>query len=132
MNAKLDRHGDMLLVSDVLCTDADVQQANHQVWFPGAAIEPVVEFGYIVLEMLLLDFVMSAQQKPLQVRQRYAPRRTAHALAHPTCRSPLPYAQLLPALLFVPKRCLELLRCICSRFLVDLFAIAAWYRYLFA
>jgi hypothetical protein len=60
MNAKLDRHGDMLLVSDVLCTDADVQQANHQVWFPGAAIEPVVEFGYIVFEMLQLDFVMSA------------------------------------------------------------------------
>src|ERR1035438_5177251 len=62
------RHGAKLFVRDGLCADAGAQQANHQVRFHGAAVEPVVEFGNIVLEVFLLDFVMGAEQKPLQIR----------------------------------------------------------------
>ena len=35
--------------------------------FHGAAVEPVVEFGNIVLEVFLLDFAMGAEQTPLQI-----------------------------------------------------------------
>jgi len=61
------QHCDKLFVSDGLCADAGAQQANHQFRFHGAAVEPVVEFGNIVLEVFLLDFAMGAEQTPLQI-----------------------------------------------------------------
>ena len=38
-------------------------------WFHGAAVEPVVEFGHVALQVLLLDLVVCTEQESFQVRQ---------------------------------------------------------------
>ena len=58
-----------MLVSDRGGVETGLGESLKQVGFHGSAVQPIGEFHHVALQVLGLDFVMSSQEKTLEIRQ---------------------------------------------------------------
>ena len=58
-----------MFISDGLCRQAGADEPGEHGCLHGAAVQSVVEFGNVALQVFRLDLVVCAEQESLQVRQ---------------------------------------------------------------
>ena len=58
-----------MLIDDSVGYETSPHEAVKQISLQSAAVEPVIEFGHVRLEVLRFDFVVRAQEKALPVGQ---------------------------------------------------------------